>query len=192
MTRPSLRSGTVEPDLAEPESEPDAALVELARAGDRAAFGALHARFARPVHGLLLAHVAPADADDLLQDVFLSAWRRLEQLREPGSFGPWLLAIARNAATGAARRARPLQALDELEHDVASAPREATADGVEILAMLRELPQAYRETLALRLVEGLSGPEIAAATGLTHGSVRVNLHRGMQLLRERLRREGYA
>jgi RNA polymerase sigma-70 factor (ECF subfamily) len=48
------------------------------------------------------------------------------------------------------------------------------------------LPEAYRETLILRLVEGLTGPEIAEQTGLSAGSVRVNLHRGMKLLRERL------
>ena len=54
-----------------------------------------------------------------------------------------------------------------------------------LLAAVGELPEAYREPLILRFVEGMSGPEIAARTGLTHGSVRVNLHRGMQLLREK-------
>jgi RNA polymerase sigma-70 factor (ECF subfamily) len=48
------------------------------------------------------------------------------------------------------------------------------------------LPEAYRETLTLRLIEGCSGPEIAELTGLTPDSVRVNLHRGFKLLRERL------
>ena len=48
------------------------------------------------------------------------------------------------------------------------------------------MPDAYRETLVLRLVEGMTGPEIAAAAGMTHESVRVNLHRGMKLLREKL------
>jgi RNA polymerase sigma-70 factor (ECF subfamily) len=55
------------------------------------------------------------------------------------------------------------------------------------LSVIRSLPDAYRETLTMRLAEGLSGPEIAALTGLTPESVRVNLHRGMKLLRERLR-----
>jgi hypothetical protein len=55
-----------------------------------------------------------------------------------------------------------------------------------ILSFVRSLPDAYRETLILRLVEGMTGPEIAARTGLTPGSVRVNLHRGMQQLREKL------
>ncbi|HKB16102.1 MAG TPA: sigma factor-like helix-turn-helix DNA-binding protein, partial [Planctomycetota bacterium] len=65
-------------------------------------------------------------------------------------------------------------------------------DGAEVLRFLRTLPEAYRETLAMRLVEGMSGPQIAAASGLTHGSVRVNLHRGMKLLRARLREEGWS
>ena len=56
------------------------------------------------------------------------------------------------------------------------------------MAALRSLPEAYRETLVLRLVEGLTGPEIADRTGLTAASVRVNLHRGMKRLRETLER----
>jgi RNA polymerase sigma-70 factor (ECF subfamily) len=55
-----------------------------------------------------------------------------------------------------------------------------------ILDAIKSLPDAYREPLILRLVEGMTGPEIAARTGLTCGSVRVNLHRGMQQLRARL------
>jgi RNA polymerase sigma-70 factor, ECF subfamily len=55
-----------------------------------------------------------------------------------------------------------------------------------VLAELQKLPKAYRETLALRLVEGMTGPEIALRTGLSPESVRVNLCRGMKLLREAL------
>jgi RNA polymerase sigma-70 factor (ECF subfamily) len=78
------------------------------------------------------------------------------------------------------------------EHTVAadevSAPDHPSEkrEAKEILEIIRVLPEAYRETLVLRLVEGMTGPEIAAKTGLAHGSVRVNLHRGMQQLRERL------
>ena len=56
----------------------------------------------------------------------------------------------------------------------------------EALERVRTLPDTYRETLLMRLVQGMTGPEIAERTGLTPASVRVNLHRGMQLLRERL------
>jgi len=57
-----------------------------------------------------------------------------------------------------------------------------------ILEIIRSLPEAYRDTLLMRLVEGMTGAEIAARSGLTPASVRVNLHRGMKLLRERLTR----
>ena len=56
----------------------------------------------------------------------------------------------------------------------------------EIIEIIQSLPDAYRETLVLRLVEGMTGPEIATRTGLTPASVRVNLHRGMKLLKEKL------
>jgi RNA polymerase sigma-70 factor (ECF subfamily) len=59
-------------------------------------------------------------------------------------------------------------------------------EALAVLALIRTLPEAYRDTLVLRLVEGLTGPEIAERTGLTPASVRVNLHRGMKLLREKL------
>ena len=59
-------------------------------------------------------------------------------------------------------------------------------ESLHVLRLVQSLPESYRETLALRLIEGLTGPEIAVRTGLTPGSVRVNLHRGMRLLREKL------
>ena len=60
-----------------------------------------------------------------------------------------------------------------------------------VMEHLRSLPDVYKETLTMRLVESMTGPEIAAATGLTAGSVRVNLCRGMSLLRELLEKEGW-
>jgi len=57
---------------------------------------------------------------------------------------------------------------------------------MEILDLICSLPEAYRETLVLRFVEGMTGPEIASRTGLTAASVRVNLHRGVKMLREKM------
>ena len=73
----------------------------------------------------------------------------------------------------------------EITDDVAATHGDRT-DALAVLAAIRTLPDAYRETLVLRLVEGMTGPEIATRTGLTPASVRVNLHRGMKQLRERL------
>ena len=163
-----------------------AALVNGARAGDRTAFGRLYERFAPMVHGLLLARVRPEDADDLTQEVFLSAIQRLDALRDARAFGGWIAAIARNAAVDLYRRS---PATTELPQALGG-PDRPIAEAAEVLRIIRELPEAYRETLVLRLVEGMSGPEIAARTGLGEGSVRVNLHRGMKLLRERLNGSG--
>ena len=86
------------------ESAEDAALVGAAREGDRAAFGQLYERYARVVHGVLLSRVPPNDVEDLVQDVFLNAWRRLRTLRDDRAFGAWLAAIARNRAAEVAFR----------------------------------------------------------------------------------------
>ena len=170
-------------------SEPAAAardedgLIRAAAAGDRQAFGELYVRYARMVHGILLTRVSPAEAEDLVQEVFLAAMKQLRGLRDAAAFRGWLAAIARNRAMDHHRRSRDTESLGV--HEVA-ASREAAHDAFLVLDQIRRLPEAYRETLILRLVEGMTGPEIAAQTGLTPESVRVNLCRGMKLLRELL------
>ena len=173
-----------------PEDSEDAILIAAARDGDRAAFGYLYERYARMVHGVLLARVPTVDVDDLVQDVFVQALRRLSTLREPGSFGAWLAAIARNLANDYYRRSVPQEELQEDVPESETKGRVTKTDekslATAVLDAIRGLPDSYREPLILRLVEGMTGPEIAARTGLTHGSVRVNLHRGMQQLRSKL------
>ena len=189
--RPS-RTGLFAVTHAPDPSGPDGALVRAAQRGDRSAFGLLYSRYARMVHGILLSRVPPSDAEDLVQDVFLQALPHLASLRDPAKFPGWLAAIARNRATDFHRRAK-----DDLPLNEESTPAEAveqspanrrtphtSAEAHSVLEAIRSLSETYRETLILRLVEGMTGPEIAARTGLTHGSVRVNLHRGMQQLRE--------
>src|SRR3982750_2662988 len=164
----------------------DGRLVRSARTGDESAFQRLYDRYARVVHALLLARVGREEGDDLVQDVFLTAWKRINDLRDPAAFGGWLAMIARNRATDAHRRTAEFV---ELPADLPG--HGSPADRAEARAALdaiRALPEAYRDTLMLRLVEGLTGPEIAERTGLTPASVRVNLHRGMKLLREKLER----
>ncbi len=159
-------------------------IVRAAAGGSREACGELYRRFGRAVHGVLLARVPREDAEDLVQDVFMHAFARLSELREPSAFGGWISAIARRRAVDRHRRAR---ILDPIPETLAAPDRpDAVAEARAALAAIQSLPEAYRETLVLRLVEGLSGPEIAALTGLTPDSVRVNLHRGFRLLRERL------
>jgi RNA polymerase sigma-70 factor (ECF subfamily) len=156
--------------------------VRAVAAGDQDAFGRVYAAYARMVRAILLGRVPRSEVDDLLQDVFVSAYMRIHELRDAAAFGGWIAAIARNRATDHLR-----QACDHAELPAelpGGAPVEA--DTLIVLDAVRRLPEAYRETLVMRLVEGMSGQEIADRTGLSPGSVRVNLHRGMKLLREKL------
>ena len=164
------------------ETAVEAVLVTAALAGDRDGFGRLYDLYAPLVHGILLARVPRAEVDDLVQDIFLHAYRKLNTLRDRAAFGPWIAMIARNRAVDFHRRTREtVEITDEMGGSNTSDSRAA-----EILELIRSLPDAYRETLVLRLVEGMTGPEIAVRTGLTPASVRVNLHRGMKLLRAKM------
>ena len=164
------------------ETSDEDAVIRAAVEGDRTAFGDLYVRYARMVHAILLARVPPADAEDLVQDVFLAAMRQLRGLRTAAAFRGWLGAIARNRAIDFHRESRERVPLE----DAPPAAARSGEDGFLVLGAIRALPEAYRETLIMRLVEGMTGPEIAEHTGLTADSVRVNLCRGMKLLREKL------
>src|ERR1043165_2717582 len=157
-------------------------LVRAVLSGDRDSFARLYDLYAPLVHGILLARVPRAEVDDLVQDIFPHAVKKLHTLRDGSAFGPWIAMIARNRAVDFHRRSREtVEINDDLRGSDAQDSRAA-----EILELIRSLPEAYRETLVLRLVEGMTGPEIATRTGLTAASVRVNLHRSMKLLREQL------
>ncbi len=167
------------------------ALVVPAQQGDRDARASLYELFATTVHAIALAHVGVDHADDVSQDVFCTVFASLPRLREPDAFAGFLCTAARNAARDHLRRKRrtpvAVPADDLVDPDRSPSAKLADEEtGACVMATMQELPETYRETLLLRLVSGLSGVEIAERTGMTHGSVRVNLTRGMSLLRERL------
>jgi RNA polymerase sigma-70 factor (ECF subfamily) len=160
----------------------EAKLVRAVLAGNRDQFGRLYELYAPLVHGVLLARLPRSEVEDMVQEIFMHALRKLHTLRDAAAFGPWIAMIARNRAMDFHRRSRETV---EVTEDLRSSDSSG-AQAEEILAIIRTLPDAYRETLVLRLVEGMTGPEIAMRTGLTAASVRVNLHRGMKLLRTKL------
>ncbi|HKR65551.1 MAG TPA: sigma-70 family RNA polymerase sigma factor, partial [Thermoanaerobaculia bacterium] len=121
------------------------------------------------VQAIVLARVPPAEADDLVQEVFLTAMRKLSALRDDAAFGGWLTTIARTRAAGFYRSRAADH--DELQEIGARSTQQEEQEARQVMATIRELPEAYRETLVLRLVEGMTGPEIAAMTGLTPESV---------------------
>jgi RNA polymerase sigma-70 factor (ECF subfamily) len=161
-------------------------LIRAATAGDERAFAALHARYAKMVHAILLARLPRSDAEDQVQEVFLIAWKKLAQLDNAAGFGSWLATIARHRAADYHRARHLTEPLEETLPARGAASSADVAEAHRVLAAIQELPEAYRETLLMRLCEGMSGPEIAEVTGLEPGSVRINLHRGMKLLRQKL------
>ena len=162
-----------------------AALVRAAQRGNRDAFGVLYQRFGGYVYAILVARLPPDAAADLVHDVFVLALTRLDSLREPAAFPGWIASIARHRATDATKRRPVMETLDE-RHAAPPTRPEQRLDARRALSAIHRLPDAYRETLVLRFVQGLTGPEIADMTGLTPESVRVNLHRGYKLLRAEL------
>jgi RNA polymerase sigma-70 factor (ECF subfamily) len=186
LGRPALTLPGAESGGSGPRGDALADTLRAVAAGDQDAFARLYAGYARMVHAILLGRVPRRDVDDLVQDVFFTAYTRLGALRSPDAFGAWLAAIARNRATDHLRRTRPQETLsDELPEELPGGDPVET-ETLAVLDVIRKLPDAYRETLLMRLVEGMSGQEIADRTGLSPGSVRVNLHRGMKMLREKL------
>lgn len=152
---------------------------------DRRGLARLYEEFAPLVHAVVLARAPAGEADDLVQETFVRAMRSIGSLRADakGEFpvGPWLAAIARNLTTDRLRRRR------RGEREVPGGSVGVSGLEVEeVLRAVRELPAAYAEPLVLRLVHSMPGPRIADLLGMTPGSVRVNLHRGLEMLREKM------
>jgi RNA polymerase sigma-70 factor (ECF subfamily) len=148
-------------------------------AGDEEAFSELYRSFAPTINAVVLARVPRDEVQDIVQEVFISAYRNIAGLKDANLVGPWLIRIARNRA---AEFYRNFRASDELDEQI-SRPQERSREAVEILKAIRALGSSYSETLMMRLVEGMTAKEIAERTGLKPESVRVNLHRGMEKLR---------
>src|SRR5215813_10414635 len=97
------------------ETSVEAVLVKTVLEGNREGFGQLYDLFAPLVHGILLARVPRAEVDDLVQDIFLHAYKKLHTLRDSSAFGPWIAMIARNRAVDYYRRSREtVEITDEL------------------------------------------------------------------------------
>jgi RNA polymerase sigma-70 factor (ECF subfamily) len=179
-------------------SDSDEALVRSARSGDRSAFEELVRRTSRLVFARLYLETGDTHrAEDLLQETLLTAYRSLGQLSDPKAFRTWLLKIAQNAYTDAVRREQRQKragrqagpaALAHVE-DKSPRPDEQLAQGevrAQVLAVLRSLPEEYRLPLTLRYLTGADYESIQMQMGLSNGSLRGLLHRGLKMLHERL------
>lgn len=174
------------------EAERDRALVARALAGDEHAFGALVERYGQPILSLCVASTLDAaEAEDLSQEIFVSAWRNLGRFRGESNFSTWLFALARNACVDRARRARrrPLVGLPEHAAELAALePSAAGIDAGEVFAAARGLSLPLRQALLLRDLQGLSYEEIADLEGVPVGTVRSRIAAARAALAEALTR----
>lgn len=179
--------------------ESDEVLVRQAQRGERAAFEELVRRTSRLIFARLYLETGDTHAaEDLLQETWLRAYQSLRWLQEPGTLRTWLLTIAQNVHTDAARRDRrlkraaPARAAPEVLSNLAGSaplPEEEAARAEmrqQVLAVLRSLPEEYRLPLTLRYLTGADYDAIATQLGLTNGSLRGLLYRGLKMLRSRL------
>jgi RNA polymerase sigma-70 factor (ECF subfamily) len=175
--------------MAVDESE----LADRARRGEADAFEELVRRSSRMVFARCALEMGdPQRAEDLTQETFLAAWRAIRSLKEADGFRAWLLRIAQNACIDARRRESRLRRTPPAEagHEVAvDEPVQDLGESRDrALAILRSLPEEYRLPLTLRYLGGADFESIRLQMGISPGSLRGLLNRGLQLLRSELKR----
>ncbi len=181
-------------------SESDEALVLKSRSGDRASFEELVRRTARLVFARIFLEVGDVHrAEDLVQETFLIAWKSIRQVTDASGFRSWLFSIAHSAVVDAARRQsrkkrsapRARDEADVIGSIAAAEPGPAAAaekseERDAVLSVLRSLPEEYRMPLMLRYIGGADYQTIGQQLGLSNGSLRGMLSRGLSMLRSRL------
>lgn len=174
-------------------SPSDAELAAAYRAGDERAATELVTRHTRAVVRFLYgAGAAEVEVDDLTQEAFIKAFRKLDSWRGDAAFRTWLLTIAGNLLKDEfrKRKGRQMVSLDDRELPDRADPHGELAAGMaedQIREGIAQLPRLQREVFLLRVQQGADYAEIARALDTTQGAARVHYHHAMKRLKERLR-----
>jgi RNA polymerase sigma-70 factor (ECF subfamily) len=180
------------------ERERDRALVERCRAGDLGAFEELYRRHAGKLFRLTVRMLGnPADAEDLLQEIFLSAHRKLESFRGESALGTWLYRLAMNQCLDylRSRAARTTQVTDSLDEEPGwyepgrRGLAEQTVSKIDLERALARLPDGCRAAFLLHDVEGLEHREVADVLGIAEGTSKSQVHKARLRLRSLLREQ---
>jgi RNA polymerase sigma-70 factor (ECF subfamily) len=194
------------PQAATTSGPLDAELLEAARRGEYSAFETLVQRYRDRVYRLALGMMhEPAEAEEVVQETFLSVFRGLQRFRGESSVGTWVYRVAANACLMRlrGRRRKPLLSIDDTLPSYADTGGDALTPpgdwarqpddqllsselGEHLESAIAKLPEKYRMVLLLRDVEGLSNEEVAETLGLTVPTVKSRLHRSRLFVRERL------
>lgn len=169
--------------------ESDAGLVRAAQLGDVAAFSALVERYWRRLVALARSVTGDLDAEDVVQDTLVIAWKRLGTLRDPAAFGGFMVRSVSRAAVRRARRRAWLQPFAFLA-EPADPNRDDVDGGIHVEQLLGRLAPRQRAVMHLTVVEGMSDSEIGEALGIDAASVRSHRRRAREALRRLLPGEG--
>ncbi|PVE20443.1 RNA polymerase sigma factor [Microvirga sp. KLBC 81] len=180
----------------------DAELVRLAREGSASALRLIVRRHNQRLYRVARAIVRDdAEAEDVMQEAYLSAFRHLAKFRADASLATWLTRIVVNKAVGHLRRERimvPLDAVDKVEwpdadampHHASELDPERTAARSQVRDLLERaidnLPEPFRVVFVMRMVEQLSIKETACSLGIPEETVKTRLHRARKLMRDQL------
>ena len=166
--------------------------VRRASAGDVEAFERLYRRHVPRIHGLTRRMLGEDLADEVTQDVFVRAWKKLDTFRGDAAFGTWLhrvavnLVLARRKELGRRRDRFVADGEAALQREARAVPRPTTR--IELDAALARLPEGARQVFVLHDVEGYRHREIAELLGVTTGTTKAQLHRARMILRRHLGR----
>jgi RNA polymerase sigma-70 factor (ECF subfamily) len=196
MKTSAVVSDTIGPSPSTIGEDKPAALDAIRRAqgGDVDAFELLYREHAGRIYALCLRLKAgdSGDATELMQDVFIKAWRRLSTFRGECAFSSWLHRMTVNTMLENARGDRRRIARVLPMEDVSRLEGAARASGVDLRMdmddAIASLPKGARLAFVLHDVEGYQHQEIAEQLGVSVGTIKAQLHRARRLLRERLER----
>lgn len=180
-------------------TDAEESLVRRAQKGDHASFEELIRRTSRLVYARLYLELGDRHrTEDLVQETLFTAYRAIGKLADPSQFRSWLLKIAQNVLFDSIRhdrrkkRSAPPGAQEQpLDAMISNSPQPEEAlqqaeTRQQVLSVLRSLPEEYRLPLTLRYIGGEDYDAIGLQLGLSNGSLRGLLHRGLKLLRTKL------
>jgi RNA polymerase sigma-70 factor (ECF subfamily) len=167
-------------------------LVERCRAGDLAAFEAIYRTHSGRLYAVACRMLGnPADAEDLLQEIFLAAHRKLDSFRGESALGTWLYRLATNLCldhlrSRAAKTGQLTGALDDEPGLADTGSRrlaDRTVDRMDLERALAQLPEGCRTAFVLHDIEGLEHREVAEALGVAEGTSKSQVHKARMRLR---------
>ncbi|MFT6015248.1 MAG: RNA polymerase sigma-70 factor (ECF subfamily) [Patiriisocius sp.] len=175
-------------DEKELERAQERALVERARQNDSLAYERLYEMHIGRVFALCVRLCNDRDmAEDLAQEAFVLAWRKLDSFRGDSAFGSWLYRITTNTVLSYLRKQKPFRNMLDIDDIEDEGQKEDIGLRMSLNDAIAELPNGARVVFVLYSLEGYTHDEIAGLLGIAQGSSKAQLHRARQLLQAKLK-----